>query len=67
MMQLSEKSQRIAEIVGSGLEYTESLQVIYYNEHEQYAPHYDIWDKSSQRGQRYIEKAVSAWLFVCSS
>lgn len=46
----------IAEIVGNGLEYAESLQVIHYNESEQYAPHYDAWDKASQRGQRCMEK-----------
>ena len=34
-------SLRIAEIVGNGLEYAESLQVIHYNENEQYAPHFD--------------------------
>ncbi len=49
-------SLRIAEIVGNGLEYAESLQVIHYNENEQYAPHFDAWDKASQRGQRCMEK-----------
>lgn len=66
MMQLSKKSLRIAEIVSNSPEYTESLQVIYYNENDQYAPHYDAWDKTSQLGQRYMEEAVSAWLPVCS-
>ena len=49
-------SLRIAEIVGKGLEYAESLQVIHYNENEQYAAHYDAWDKASERGQRCMEK-----------
>lgn len=49
-------SQRIAEIVGNGLEYAESLQVVHYAESEQYAPHYDAWDKASERGQRCMVK-----------
>jgi prolyl 4-hydroxylase len=49
-------SLRIAEIVGNGLEYAESLQVIHYCESEQYAPHYDAWDKASARGQRCMAK-----------
>ena len=49
-------SLRIAEIVGNGLEYAESLQVIHYDENEQYAPHYDAWDKASERGQRCMAK-----------
>lgn len=49
-------SLRIAEIVGSSLEYAESLQVIHYAQSEQYAPHYDAWDKASERGQRCMAK-----------
>ncbi|PCI79128.1 MAG: 2OG-Fe(II) oxygenase [SAR86 cluster bacterium] len=49
-------SLRIAEIVGNGLEYAESLQVIHYAQNEQYAPHYDAWDKASERGQRCMAK-----------
>jgi len=50
-------SLRIAEIVGIGLEYAESLQVIHYSESEQYAPHYDAWDKASERGQRCMAES----------
>lgn len=49
-------SLRIAEIVGNSLEYAESLQVIHYSESEQYAPHYDAWDKATERGQRCMAK-----------
>lgn len=49
-------SLRIAEIVGISLEYAESLQVIHYSETEQYAPHYDAWDKATERGQRCMAK-----------
>ena len=49
-------SLRIAEIVGNSLEYAESLQVVHYGENEQYAPHYDAWDKDTERGQRCMAK-----------
>lgn len=49
-------SLRIAEIVGNSLEYAESLQVIHYSENEQYTPHYDAWDKATERGQRCMAK-----------
>lgn len=49
-------SLRIAEVVGIGLEYAEPLQVIYYAEGEEYAPHYDGWDKASERGKNYMAK-----------
>lgn len=49
-------SLRIAEVVGIGLEYAESLQVIHYAETEQYAPHFDAWDKATERGRRCMEK-----------
>lgn len=45
-------SLRVAEVIGMPLEFAESLQVVYYNQHEEYAPHYDAWDASTERGQR---------------
>ncbi len=53
---IEELSLRIAEVVGIGLEYAESLQVIHYSENEQYAPHYDAWDRATERGQRCMAK-----------
>lgn len=53
---IEELSLRIAEVVGIGLEYAESLQVIHYAENEEYAPHFDAWDKSTERGQRCMAK-----------
>tara|TARA_R110002073_G_scaffold282405_2_gene446668 strand:+ start:225 stop:914 length:690 start_codon:yes stop_codon:yes gene_type:complete len=53
---IEELSLRIAEVVGIGLEFAESLQVIHYAENEQYAPHYDAWDKATERGQRCMAK-----------
>jgi prolyl 4-hydroxylase len=53
---IEELSLRIAEVVGNGLEYAESLQVIHYAESEQYAPHFDAWDKATERGQRCMHK-----------
>ncbi|GJM13966.1 MAG: hypothetical protein DHS20C12_23690 [Pseudohongiella sp.] len=49
-------SLRIAEVVGNGLEYAESLQVVHYAEDEEYAPHFDAWDKATERGQRCMAK-----------
>ena len=53
---IEELSLRLAEVVGIGLEHAESLQVVHYAESEQYAPHFDAWDKSTQRGQRCMAK-----------
>lgn len=61
-------SLRIAEIVGISLEYAESLQVIHYAESEQYAPHFDAWDKTSVRGQRCMatggQRMVTCLLYL---
>lgn len=53
---IEELSLRVAEVVGTGLEFAESLQVIYYEETEEYAPHYDAWDAATERGQRCMAK-----------
>lgn len=53
---IEELSLRIAEVVGIGLENAESLQVIHYNAQEQYAPHYDAWDKATERGRRCMAR-----------
>jgi len=43
-------------VVGIGLEYAESLQVVHYAETQEYAPHYDAWDAGTERGQRCMAK-----------
>lgn len=53
---IAEVSLRVAEVVGIGLEFAESLQVVYYAESQQYAPHYDAWDAATERGQRCMAK-----------
>ena len=53
---VSELSLRVAEVVGIALECAESLQVVYYNESEEYAPHYDAWDAATERGQRCMAR-----------
>ncbi len=45
---------RVAEVVGIGLEYAESLQVVHYATDQQYAPHFDAWDATTERGQRCL-------------
>ena len=47
---------RIAEVVGVSLEHAESLQAIHYNSGEEYAPHFDAWDSTTERGQRCMAK-----------
>jgi len=53
---VSELSLRVAEVVGIPLEFAESLQVVYYNQSEEYAPHYDAWDAATERGQRCMAR-----------
>jgi len=53
---IEELSLRVAEVVGIGLEYAESLQVVHYAETQEYAPHYDAWDAGTERGQRCMAK-----------
>lgn len=53
---IEDLSLRLAEVVGIGLEYAESLQIIHYTEDEEYAPHFDAWDKATERGQRCMAK-----------
>tara|TARA_B110000858_G_scaffold175732_1_gene209344 strand:- start:27110 stop:27799 length:690 start_codon:yes stop_codon:yes gene_type:complete len=61
-------SQRLADIVGVGLEHAESLQVIHYAQSEEYAPHFDAWDKATERGQRCMatggQRMVSCLLYL---
>lgn len=49
---ISGLAERVAEIVGLPLEQAESLQVIHYGPGQEYAPHYDAWDPTTERGRR---------------
>lgn len=53
---IADISLRVAEVVGLGLENAESLQVVYYGEGQEYAPHFDAWDANTERGQRCMAK-----------
>ncbi len=53
---IEELSLRVAEVVGIGLEYAESLQVVHYAETQEYAPNYGAWDAGTERGQRCMAK-----------
>lgn len=53
---VEELSLRVAEVVGVPLEYAESLQVIYYGETQEYAPHFDAWDATTERGRRCMAR-----------
>ena len=53
---IEELSLRLAEVAGNGLEYAESLQVVHYASGEEYSPHYDAWDKSTERGRRCMAR-----------
>jgi len=49
-------SERIAEVVGVPLENAESLQVVHYQQGQEYAPHYDAWDADTERGRRCMAR-----------
>ena len=48
--------QRISDQVGIPLLNAESLQMIYYNETQEYAPHFDAWLADSESGQRCMAR-----------
>lgn len=43
---------RISELLHLSIDHVESLQVVHYENGEQYAAHYDSWDLNTPRGQR---------------
>jgi prolyl 4-hydroxylase len=53
---IAELTLRIAEVVGISLENAESLQVVHYDQSQEYAPHYDAWVAESESGKRCMER-----------
>ena len=53
---IEDLSLRVAEVVGIPLENAEALQVVYYSETQEYKPHFDAWDATSDRGRRCMAK-----------
>ena len=49
-------AERIAAIVGLPLNQAESLQVIRYSVGQEYRPHFDAYDLSTPKGQRYTAR-----------
>ncbi|HEY0134771.1 MAG TPA: 2OG-Fe(II) oxygenase [Nannocystis sp.] len=47
---------RIAAAVGLPLSHAESLQVIHYEPGQEYRTHFDAYDLSTEKGQRYTER-----------
>lgn len=48
--------QRVCDLVKLPASHAESIQMIYYGETQQYKPHFDAWDPSTDRGQRCMAK-----------
>lgn len=53
---IEELTLRIAEVVGISLENAESLQIVHYDETQEYAPHYDAWVAESESGKRCMAR-----------
>jgi len=49
-------ASRIAGVVGMPLVHAESLQVIHYGRGQEYRPHFDAYDLTTEKGQRYCER-----------
>lgn len=47
---------RVAATVGLPLAHAESLQVIHYERGQEYRPHFDAYDLSTEKGQRYCAR-----------
>ena len=47
---------RVALLVNLPRQNAESFQVVHYGENQEYAPHFDAWDASTERGMRCMEK-----------
>ncbi|HEY8377087.1 MAG TPA: 2OG-Fe(II) oxygenase [Nannocystis sp.] len=62
-------SERIAARVGLPLAHAESLQVIRYEPGQEYRPHFDAYDLTTEKGQRYCarggQRLVTALSYLC--
>jgi len=65
---ISQIVDRVSGIVGVPKSHAESLQVIYYGETQQYKPHFDAYDLTSEAGKRCTAKGgqrlVTALLYL---
>jgi prolyl 4-hydroxylase len=61
-------AQRMADLVGLGLEHAENFQVLHYAPTQRYNPHYDAWDLRTERGQRCMatkgQRLVTCLLYL---
>jgi len=48
--------ERVSALAGLPLLQAESLQLIHYDENQEYAPHYDAWDADTEAGQRCMKR-----------
>ncbi|MCB9703432.1 MAG: 2OG-Fe(II) oxygenase [Myxococcales bacterium] len=59
---------RVADVVGLPLSHAESLQVIHYGAGQEYRPHYDAYDLSTEKGRRYTarggQRLVTALVYL---
>ncbi|HFE45981.1 MAG TPA: 2OG-Fe(II) oxygenase [Nannocystis exedens] len=62
-------AERVAALVALPLAHAESLQVIHYSEGQEYRPHFDAYDLTTEKGQRYCERGgqrlVTALIYLC--
>lgn len=62
-------AERIAGRVGLPLAHAESLQVIHYEPGQEYRSHFDAYDLSTEKGQRYCarggQRLVTALAYLC--
>lgn len=49
-------AERIAAVVGLPLVHAEALQVIHYERGQEYRPHFDAYDLSTEKGRRYCAR-----------
>lgn len=60
--------KRVSELVNVPVSHAESLQVVHYAETEEYQPHYDSWDLTTEKGRQKTAKggqrAVTALLYL---
>lgn len=62
-------AERIAAVVGLPLAHAESLQVIHYEPEQEYRPHFDAYDLTTEKGRMYCarggQRLVTALAYLC--